>query len=90
MTHSSSSQLKPASKLENLAKDFCHLPDTSFLRPTEIIALRIVGCSKATLYRMMAEGNFPAAIKISRGMVGVRIGDIRQWLKDPQNWEGAK
>jgi len=75
-----------SSNLIKLANDFASLPDTSFLRPAEILRLRIVACSRATLYRMMAEGRFPRAHRLGRGMVGVRIGDIRQWLEDPSGW----
>jgi len=39
-----------------------------------------------TVCNMMAEGRFPRAHRLGRGMVGVRIGDIRQWLEDPAGW----
>ena len=86
MPHRSSVKLDDDCKIKKLAEDFCNLPDSSFLRPNEIIELRIVGCSKATLYRKMEEGSFPRAKKLSHNIVGVRIGDIRHWLEDPSGW----
>ena len=76
-------------RIRELAEDFPHLPNEAFLRLNDVLALNIVGCSKATLYRMMENGRFPPTEKISENIVGIRIGRIRSWQKNPVNWEAS-
>lgn len=47
------------------------------LRMPDILAL--LGISKATLYRMVEEGQFPAPFKISQRLNGWRLSDIQAW-----------
>ncbi len=49
-----------------------------FLRVTEVVF--VTGLSKATLYRLMAQGKFPKQIKISSGAVGWRESEVMDWL----------
>ena len=49
-----------------------------FLRISEVIF--VTGLSKATLYRLMAKGQFPKQIKISSGAVGWRESEVMDWL----------
>lgn len=43
---------------------------------------RITGLSRATLYRLIGDGSFPAPVKLTAGnAVGWRAGDIREWLE---------
>jgi prophage regulatory protein len=58
--------------------------------PDRIIRLKTVltrtGLSRSTLYRKIAEGTFPAQIKISTNGAGWRESDINRWIADPAAW----
>ncbi|MBZ9847417.1 AlpA family phage regulatory protein [Mesorhizobium sp. CA14] len=58
--------------------------------PDRIIRLRTVlnrtGLSRSTIYRKIAEGTFPAQIKISINGAGWRESDITLWVADPVSW----
>lgn len=58
--------------------------------PDRIIRLRTVlartGLSRSTMYRKIAEGTFPAQIKISVNGAGWRESDIIRWIADPVGW----
>ncbi|RAZ87513.1 DNA-binding protein [Mesorhizobium hawassense] len=59
-------------------------------QPDRIIRLGIVlarsGLSRSTIYRKIAEGSFPAQIKISVHGAGWRESDINRWIEDPVSW----
>lgn len=58
--------------------------------PDRIIRLKTVlartGLSRSTIYRKIAEGTFPAQIKISVHGSGWHESDINQWIADPVSW----
>ncbi|TPM92600.1 AlpA family phage regulatory protein [Mesorhizobium sp. B2-1-3A] len=58
--------------------------------PDRIIRLRTVlvrtGLSRSTLYRKIADGTFPAQLKISVNGAGWRESDINRWVEDPVSW----
>jgi len=41
--------------------------------------LQATGLARSTIYRMIAEGNFPAPIKLAKRAVAWRPDHIRQW-----------
>lgn len=49
------------------------------------------GLSRSTIYRKIAEGTFPAQIRISVNGAGWRESEINRWIADPVRWqpEGA-
>lgn len=57
-----------------------------------IIRLKTVldrtGLSRSTLYRKIAEGSFPAQVRISVHGAGWREADVRRWIADPVTWRG--
>lgn len=59
-------------------------------QPDRIIRLRTVlartGLSRSTIYRKIAEGTFPAQIKISVNGTGWRESDINRWVANPVRW----
>jgi prophage regulatory protein len=60
-------------------------------RPCDrIIRLRTVlsrtGLSRSTIYRKIAEGTFPAQLKISTNGSGWHESDINHWIVDPASW----
>jgi prophage regulatory protein len=40
----------------------------------------ITSLSRSTIYRHMAEGRFPSAVRIGPGRIGFKSGDLAQWL----------
>lgn len=40
---------------------------------------RLTGLSKATIYRMVAEGTFPRPVQLSKQAVGWRASAIQRW-----------
>ncbi|AZO16568.1 AlpA family phage regulatory protein [Mesorhizobium sp. M2A.F.Ca.ET.043.05.1.1] len=58
--------------------------------PDRIIRLTTVlsrtGLSRSTLYRKIAEGTFPAQLKISVNGAGWRESDINRWVENPVSW----
>ena len=44
--------------------------------------VKIVGMSKATIYRRAARGEFPEALKLGPGAVGWRESAIVQWMDE--------
>ncbi|WP_206454790.1 helix-turn-helix transcriptional regulator [Aurantimonas marina] len=58
--------------------------------PDRIVRLNTVlsrtGLSRSTIYRKIAEGTFPAQIRISINGAGWRESDIDRWIEDPVSW----
>ncbi|WP_425646811.1 helix-turn-helix transcriptional regulator [Agrobacterium leguminum] len=58
--------------------------------PDRIIRLNTVlsrtGLSRSTIYRKIAEGTFPAQIKISINGAGWKESDINRWIANPVAW----
>lgn len=61
-------------------------PDRIIRRNT---VLDRTGLSRSTLYRKIAEGTFPAQIRISINGAGWRESDIDRWIADPTGWRPA-
>jgi len=61
--------------------------------PDRIIRLNTVlsrtGLSRSTIYRKIAEGTFPAQIKISVNGAGWKESDINRWVENPVAWRPA-
>jgi prophage regulatory protein len=55
--------------------------------PDRIIRLKTVlsrtGLSRSTIYRTIAEGTFPAQLKISTNGTGWHESDINRWIANP-------
>ena len=59
-------------------------------QPERIIRLKTVlsrtGLSRSTVYRKIAEGTFPAQLKISTNGTGWHESDVDRWINDPVSW----
>jgi len=57
------------------------------LEPEKILRMRTVlartGLSRSTIYRKIAEGTFPAQLKISTNGSGWHESDINRWIASP-------
>lgn len=62
--------------------------------PDRIIRLRSVlsrtGLTRSTLYRKIAEGSFPAPIRISVNGAGWYESEINRWIEDPVRWRPGR
>jgi prophage regulatory protein len=62
--------------------------------PERIIRLRTVldrtGLSRSTLYRKIADGTFPAQLRISIHGAGWRESDIDRWVREPVVWRQGR
>ena len=60
------------------------------IREDRIVRLKTVlartGLSRSTIYRKIAEGTFPAQLKISTNGSGWHESDINRWIADPVAW----
>ncbi len=45
--------------------------------------------SRSTIYRKIAEGTFPAQIRISVNGAGWRESDIDRWIANPAGWRAT-
>ena len=63
------------------------------LAPDRIVRLKTVlartGLSRSTIYRKIAEGTFPAQLRISVNGAGWRESDINRWIADPVGWRAT-
>lgn len=61
--------------------------------PDRIIRLKTVlartGLSRSTIYRKIAEGTFPAQVRISVNGAGWKESDIDRWIADPAGWRAT-
>ncbi|NMA96929.1 MAG: AlpA family phage regulatory protein [Phyllobacteriaceae bacterium] len=59
-------------------------------QPDRIVRLKTVlartGLSRSTIYCKIAEGTFPAQIKISTNGAGWKESDINRWVANPAGW----
>mgnify|MGYP003778560991 CR=1 FL=1 len=67
-------------------KQFEELPDEAFIRLRQLLNSTIIPFSAATTMRRVSEGSFPAPINLSTNIKAWRVGDLRRWLKDPENF----
>ncbi len=62
--------------------------------PDRIIRLKTVlgrtGLSRSTLYRKIAEGTFPAQVRISVHGAGWYESAINRWITDPIGYRGEQ
>ncbi|UJB63266.1 AlpA family phage regulatory protein [Acidovorax sp. YS12] len=58
--------------------DFDHLPNSAHVRLPVVMAL--LGCSRATVWRRVKEGCWPAPLKFGGRMALWNVGDLRKLL----------
>lgn len=50
------------------------------LRMDEVYSL--VSLSRATIYRLLKENDFPDKVKLSERSIGFRLQDIQKWIEN--------
>jgi prophage regulatory protein len=64
-------------------------------QPSQLLTIGQVMCitslARATIYRKMRTGAFPAQIRLQpgRGRVAWRRSDVERWLREPASWDQA-
>ena len=69
---------KDPSAIPVALKNFDSLPDSANVRQPVVQAL--VGCSSATVWRMVKRGTLPAPRKLSTNVTAWNVGDLRKAL----------
>ena len=62
---------------------FDALPDDAFIRLSLLIAWGLIPFSTSTLWRKCRSGHFPQPLKVSNQVTAWRVGDVREWLRNP-------
>lgn len=65
-------------KVPNALKNFDQLPDSANVRRTVVESL--LGCSRATIWRMVSRGALPAPRKLTKGTCAWNVGELRKFL----------
>ena len=66
---------------------FDTLPDSAYLRQAHLVGvvdadgIALLPFSRATLWRKVRAGTFPAPVKLSERVTAWRVGDVRTWLR---------
>jgi prophage regulatory protein len=68
---------------------FDDLPDVAFIQIRPLVNYKVLPYSATTIWRKSRNGEFPSPIKISAGITAWRVGEIRQWLRDPQHFKSV-
>jgi predicted DNA-binding transcriptional regulator AlpA len=66
--------------------DFDSLPDDGFIRAADLKVLGITPFSNSTRHRLIKQQKFPQPKELAPNIKPFRVGDIREWLKDPPNF----
>ncbi len=65
------------------------LPDAVLIRPKQLVASGLVPFSIVSVWRKAKAGTFPAPIKVAPAITAWRLGDVREWLKDPAAYKAG-
>lgn len=66
---------------------FDDLPAGAYARLPQVKA--VSGLSRSSIYDLISKGRFPTQHKLTAHASGWRVGDLRDWLSDPQGWSLA-
>jgi predicted DNA-binding transcriptional regulator AlpA len=66
------------SAIPDALRNFDSLPDSAHIRQPIVQAL--IGCSAATIWRMVRRGTLPAPRKLSERVTAWNVGDLRKAL----------
>ena len=52
---------------------------------------KLTGLARATIYKKVADGSFPAPIRLGARSVGWRLSDVVAWLQAPERrWDPSE
>lgn len=77
----------PAHKSTPTIPSFDHLPDSAFIRESQLVqspkrpgAPAPLPFSAPTLWRKVKDGTFPAPVRLSQRVTGWRVSEVRAWM----------
>lgn len=70
----------------NLLTRFDELPDSSFVRLNQLLSTAVIPFSATTAWRRVRAGTFPHPVRVSPQVTAWRVGEIRQWLREPDTY----
>ena len=70
--------------------EFDSLSDDALIKIAEAIKARVTPGSRSTTYRSIKSGRYPQAIKLIGNTSLLRVGHIREWLRDPAGYKQNK
>lgn len=50
----------------------------------------LCGYSRASVYRLIAQGRFPRPLRLGPGRIAFLAEDLRKWRADPTNYRAAE
>lgn len=75
--------------------DFDRLPDSALARQSQLVpnkrypgAPTVLPFSQATLWRRVADGSFPAPVRMGR-ITAWKVSDVRAWLSSQAEGQGG-
>lgn len=71
------------------AVNYATLPDDALIRPKQLVASGLVPFSIVSVWRKAKDGTFPAPIKVAPSITAWRLGDIRDWLANPAEYNAG-
>lgn len=88
--HGTDGATRPSSKQPH--GRFDDLPDEALIRQKELLAFNVTPFSASTLWRMCRDNRFPRPIRVSEAITAWRVGDIREWQRNPSGYrlQGAQ
>lgn len=63
------------------------LPAPAFFRMADVV--RITALSRATVYRRIAEGRFPAPVHLGGRACGWPPSALQRWIDDPEGYKAV-
>lgn len=75
------------SQAKSVATDFSKLDDEQFIRKQTVV--EILNISIPTLYRWMANGDFPRPVKFGRRMSAWKVRTIREYIAKREAQQAA-
>ncbi|MFV8595082.1 helix-turn-helix transcriptional regulator [Ralstonia pseudosolanacearum] len=60
----------------------------TYVRQRQLLGDKIVPFARATLWRKVKDGSFPAPVKLSAGVTAWRVSDIQAWQRG--EWEASR
>ena len=56
------------------------MTEIQIIRVREV--MRMTGLARSTIYRWIADGRFPAPVRLGSHSVGWRMAEVEHWLKE--------
>lgn len=76
-----------SNRKKSVVLQFDQLSDDSYVKVHEAIKERVTPGDRSTTYRYIKAGKYPRPIKLDGNSSLIRVGSIRDWLRDPEGYK---